>query len=177
MIRITFPLAELLFAGIWLLLRVCVWLCRRQIDWKREALLLLMYVNLAVLIRITFFPMSGVERPLTFDPETAYPFRVNLTPFVRLRDFAYRRDLLLNIIGNITMFIPGGVILPILYKRLDSAWKVLASGALISLCIELLQLPFPTRASDIDDLIFNTAGIANGYGIYALLTRFGKSKT
>ena len=44
----------------------------------------------------------------------------------------------------------------------------LAAGAGISLCIEILQLPFAVRASDIDDLILNTAGVMAGYGIYAL---------
>ena len=43
--------------------------------------------------------------------------------------------------------------------------KTVAAGALISLCIEILQLPFPSRASDIDDLILNTLGTAVGYGI------------
>ena len=45
--------------------------------------------------------------------------------------------------------------------------KTLAAGAGISLCIELLQLPFSVRATDIDDLIFNTLGTALGYGLFA----------
>lgn len=36
----------------------------------------------------------------------------------------------------------------------------------ISLCTEILQLPFPARATDIDDLILNMLGILIGYGIY-----------
>ena len=67
------------------------------------------------------------------------------------------------------MFIPCGIVLPIVYKRLDTFWKVLAAGAGLSLAIELLQLPFSTRATDIDDLLLNTLGTAAGYGILALV--------
>ena len=70
-----------------------------------------------------------------------------------------------NVAGNAAMFIPGGIILPIVYRQLNSFGKTVAAGALISLCIEILQLPFPSRASDIDDLILNTLGTAVGYGI------------
>ena len=42
-------------------------------------------------------------------------------------------------------------------------------GGGISLCIEIIQLPFSVRATDIDDLILNTVGVIVGYGIYALI--------
>ena len=132
--------------------------------------LLLMYVNLAVLLRITFFPMAradGRVQPLVLYTAALWPPRINLVPFVRLGDFAFRRELLLNVIGNVLMFIPSGIILPILYKKLDGFGKTVAAGAGISLCIELLQLPFSVRSSDIDDLILNTLGAAIGYGLFA----------
>ena len=174
MIEIPFPLSEIVFAGVWLLVRIAVWVRKKRIDWKREAVLLLMYMNLAVIIRLVFFPMSRVDghvQPLVFDAATMFPFRVNLVPFVNLCDYDSRRDLLLNVIGNPAMFIPSGIVLPIVYKRLNSFWKVLAAGAGISLCIEILQLPFSVRASDVDDLILNTAGVIVGYGIYALVRK------
>ena len=37
----------------------------------------------------------------------------------------------------------------------------------MSLCIEIIQLPFSVRASDVDDLILNVLGVAIGYGSYA----------
>lgn len=88
-------------------------------------------------------------------------------PFVHLFDYDNVRDIIWNIAGNMIMFIPTGIVLPVIYKKLDCFWKVVAVGALISLCIEILQLPFPSRASDVDDLILNTLGVAVGYWIYA----------
>jgi glycopeptide antibiotics resistance protein len=60
--------------------------------------------------------------------------------------------------------------LPIAYRQLNSFSRVVAAGAFISLCIEVIQLPFPSRASDIDDLIMNTLGVIVGYGIYAAVS-------
>ena len=172
MIEIPFLPVELAFAGLWLVLRLIVWLRNRHIDWRREAVLLLIYVDLAVLVRFTLFPMElagGRVQPLLFDPDIL-PLRVNLVPLVRLLDFLHygsRREILLNIVGNVAMFIPTGIVLPIVYRRLDSLGKVLLAGAGLSLCIELLQLPFRARATDVDDLLLNTLGTILGYGLYA----------
>ena len=172
MVEISFLFLEFIFASIWLVIRFVIWSKQKRIDWKREAVLLLMYINLAVIIRFTFFPMSKVDgrvQPLTFDIATAFPFRVNLLPLVNLFDYDSKRDLLVNVIGNVAMFIPSGIVLPIIYKRLDTFVKVLLAGGGISLCIEIIQLPFSVRATDIDDLILNTVGVIMGYGIYVLI--------
>ena len=172
MIEISFVFVELVYTAFWIISRFAIWIKKNHIDWKREAVLLLMYINLAVIIRFVFFPMSKVDgqvQPLIFDIATAFPFRVNLFPLVNLFDYDNKRDLLLNVIGNVAMFIPSGIVLPIIYKRLDSFVKVILVGGGISLCIEIIQLPFSVRASDVDDLILNTVGVIIGYGIYDLI--------
>ena len=172
MIEIPFIFLEIVFTAIWIINRIRIWISQKQIDWKQEAVLLLMYINLAVIIRFAFFPMSkldGLVQPLIFDIATAFPFGVNLLPLVNLFDYDSKRDLLLNVIGNAAMFIPSGIVLPIIYKRLDTFVKVLLAGGGISLCIEIIQLPFSVRATDIDDLILNVVGVVMGYGIYALI--------
>ncbi len=166
--------AELIFTCIWMIARIAVWLSRKRIDWKREIVLLLMYVNLAVIIRFVFFPkalVNGHVQPLVYDPAAVFPFRTNLIPLVHLFDYDSTRDILWNVVGNMAMFIPSGMILPVVYKKRNSFGKVLITGAFISLCIEILQLPFASRASDIDDLILNTLGVAVGYGIYTWIRR------
>lgn len=169
MLTITFLALEIAFVAIWLLIRAAVWLKQRRIDWKRDAVLLLMFINLAVILRFVFFPRNLVDghiQPLVFSAAEAFPLRVNLVPLVHLFEFDSVRDIIWNVAGNAAMFVPTGIVLPIVYKNLDRFWKVLAAGAFLSLCIEILQLPFPSRASDIDDIILNTLGVAIGYGIY-----------
>ena len=146
MIEISLLSGELVFAALWLLCRGILWLRQKKIVWKREAVLLLMFVNLAVLIRFVFY--------------------------VNILDYDSKREAAINIIGNTCMFIPTGIILPILYPRLNRFWKVLLAGAGLSLVIEIIQLFFPGSVSDIDDLILNTAGVAIGYGIYKLVRGF-----
>jgi glycopeptide antibiotics resistance protein len=99
------------------------------------------------------------------------PLRINLIPLVNILDYDIKREAAINIIGNISMFIPTGIIMPILYKRLDRFWKVLLAGAGLSLMIEMIQLLFPGSVTDIDDLILNAGGVAIGYGIYKLAVR------
>ena len=174
MFEISFPAAELIYTIVWIVIRIAVWIRRKKTDLKREAVLLLMYINLAVIIRFVFFPkalINGHIQPLVFDPASVFPFRVNLIPFVYLFDYRNVRDVIWNIVGNVTMFIPSGIVLPVIYKNLNSFGKVIEAGVFISLCIEILQLPFASRISDIDDLILNTLGVAVGYGIYALFRR------
>ena len=172
MFEISFLTTELAFTAIWLLIRAAVWVRQKRIDWKREAVLALMYINLAVIIRFVFFPRDLVDghiQPLVFEMAAVFPLRINLVPLVHLFDYGSVRDIIWNVAGNALMFIPSGIVLPIVYRQLNSFWKVTAAGAFISLCIEILQLPFSSRASDIDDLIINTLGVAAGYGIYAAI--------
>ena len=115
--------------------------------------------------------VDGQVQPLIFEWATAWPFRVNLIPIVNLMDYDSKRDLLINLIGNFAMFIPTGVMTPLIYRKIDSFWKVTLTGFLLSLSIEIIQLPFAVRASDVDDLILNTLGCMVGYGIYALVRK------
>lgn len=127
-----------------------------------------------VMIRFAFFPKALVDghvQPLIFDPEAVFPLRINLAPIVHLFDYSHTRDLVWNVAGNVAMFIPSGIVLPVVYRQLDGFWKTVAAGALLSLCIEILQLPFAARTSDIDDLILNTLGVVIGYGIHAAVRR------
>ena len=175
MIKISLLTGELCFALLWLLCRGMIWIQQKKIVWKRETFLLLMYVNLAVLIRFVFYPfftVNGQIQPLIISMNSIQPLRVNLIPLVNILDYDIKREAAINIIGNVCMFIPTGIIMPILYKRLDCFWKVLLAGAGLSLVIEMIQLLFPGSVTDIDDLILNTAGVGIGDGIYKLVCCF-----
>ena len=174
MIKISLLTGELCFTVLWILSRGMIWMQQKKVVWKREVLLLLMYINLAVLIRFVFYPfftVNGEVQPLIINMSSLQPLRVNLIPLVNILDYDIKREAAINIIGNISMFIPTGVIMPILYKRLDCFWKVLLAGAGLSFVIEVIQMLFPGSVTDIDDLILNTLGVAVGYGVYAACKR------
>lgn len=178
MIAIPFAAGSALVVLGWLVFRAVIYIRTGQFHWKHEAVQLLFLVNLLVIHRMTFHPfekLDGQVQPLIFDIATAWPFRLNLVPFVNLLAYDAKRDLLLNLIGNTAMFIPTGIMTPLIYKNRNGFGKTVLTGFLISLTIEIMQLPFAVRASDVDDLILNTLGCAIGYGILTLC-RFCKRK-
>ena len=174
MIQITYGTMVLFISAVWCAARAFCALKTRQFRWGRELGLLLVYICVVVVARFTFFPFSRVDgqiQPLVFDPATVFPPRINWIPFVNLMDYPDRRDILLNVIGNVAMFIPLGIVWPGVYKNLNTHGKTIAAGVGVSLAIEILQLPFFTRVTDIDDLILNSAGYLLGYGICLLVKR------
>ena len=64
------------------------------------------------------------------------------------------------------MFIPVGIVWPCCFKKLDTIRKTVAAAFLFPLFIEISQLPFYDRCSDVDDLILNTTGIFLGAVIF-----------
>lgn len=90
--------------------------------------------------------------------------------------------LLINVIGNVVVFVPLGLGLAGLGHR-DRSWptfgRALLGGFLLSLAIELMQLAIPGRATDVDDLIFNTLGTMLGALVFLAfyqLIHNGRSK-
>lgn len=71
---------------------------------------------------------------------------------------------------NIILFIPFGILLPMLWKQKFSFVQTICIGFLLSLSIEVLQL-FNFRASDMNDILTNTIGTFCGYIIFWLFLR------
>lgn len=77
---------------------------------------------------------------------------------------------IVNLLGNVLMFVPLGLFLPRLWPRLCEFRRFLMSVAAVILIIELLQLFTLLGSCDIDDLILNVLGAAIGYRIYKLIS-------
>lgn len=138
----------------------------------REIRLTLIYICIVVIFRFVYFPLHHVDgkiAPLPFDSSKILPVWMNLLPFTFLTD---RYDgWLINVVGNILMFVPVGIVWPVCFKKLDTYGKAVLAGGGFSLFIELTQLCFYDRSTDIDDLILNTAGAAIGAAIYFFIKR------
>ena len=183
MVEIHYSAMVILISVLWVLVRAIINLKNHSICWKRELQLMLVYICLIVVARFTFCPFGKVDgkiQPLIFDASNAFPPRINWIPMVNLLDYEVFGEILLNLIGNTAMFIPIGIVWPSVFKQLDTHGKVIAAGVGFSLCIEILQLPFYDRVTDVDDLILNSLGYLMGYGIYLLVKKIaavvGKDK-
>lgn len=171
MIYISYPFLIALISILWILARIYFCIKAKSFSLKREIQLLLVYICIVVVARFTFFPFGKVDgqiQPLVFDAAKAFPPRINPLPFVYMTDYPTTGEILLNFVGNTFMFLPLGIVWPAVFKQLDTHKKVILSGVGTSLLIEILQLPFFDRVSDIDDLILNSLGFLMGYGIYLL---------
>lgn len=106
---------------------------------------------------------------------------INLVPFRTVMRYvrllgrrpgaALLRHAVINLAGNVVMFIPLGFFLPQLFPKLRKIWKTLLSSAGIVVLVELVQLFTLVGSCDIDDLILNLLGAAMGYGLYRLTTK------
>ena len=171
MFQISYQALLIAITVAWCLARLAVALKQKRASLKRELQLILVYICIVVVARFTFFPFSKVNgqiQPLVFHIANAFPFRINWVPMVNLTDYPTMREILINVIGNTAMFIPLGIVWPCVYKELNTPVKAIAAGAGFSLLIEMLQLPFYDRVSDVDDLILNSLGFILGYLIYLL---------
>ena len=98
---------------------------------------------------------------------------INLVPFRTITSFFvhFNMDIfLVNIVGNIIMFMPWGFGIVLLWKRNRHIGSVMGYSLLLPLFIETSQL-FIGRSVDVDDLILNFAGGCLGASIYFLLKR------
>ena len=171
MFQISYQTLIIAITVAWCLARLAAALKQKRASLKRELQLILVYICIVVVARFTFFPFSKVNgqiQPLVFNLANAFPFRINWVPMVNLTDYPTMREILINVIGNTAMFIPLGIVWPCVYKELNTPIKAIAAGAGFSLLIEILQLPFYDRVSDVDDLILNSLGFILGYLIYLL---------
>ena len=90
---------------------------------------------------------------------------INLIPFHYDEEQSYHLN---EVLKNVTIFMPLGVYFKMLKIK---GKKAILFGMLFSLGLEVLQYVLAIGATDITDIITNTAGTAIGVGIHALLSR------
>lgn len=98
---------------------------------------------------------------------------INLVPFRTIAGFFRLFSLdafLVNIVGNIVMFIPWGFGLVLLWKRKQKVLSVVLHSLALPVFIETCQL-FIGRSVDVDDLILNFAGGCLGAVLYLVVRK------
>lgn len=111
-------------------------------------------------------PTSGFHLDIRIDEISLIPFK----GIVEMIQGGINTHSIINIIGNIVMFMPIGFLIPLVYDKLNSYKKVVLFGFVTSLIIELTQL-FLARGTDVDDLILNTIGAVLGYLVFIIFEK------
>lgn len=76
-----------------------------------------------------------------------------------------------QILYNVLVFIPWGILLPEIFKVMRRFRFVVASAAGLSFVIELVQLIFRLGLFEFDDIFHNTLGAFIGYGLWRVIRR------
>ncbi|MFL6216141.1 MAG: VanZ family protein [Blastocatellia bacterium] len=179
--------ATLLLVGLmlplWVATRFAISVYRRrrgrQTSTSRELLLASLFLYLVFLAAVTIvpLPMSRSRIPRADD--------INLVPILPLlRCFQLqpsgipesRRFCIQNLLGNIVLFLPLGILLPLVFQRINSLQRVLIVAAVASCGIELTQFVSRQFGSyryvDINDVILNTLGACLSFACFAIVRHY-----
>ena len=138
---------------------------------KNNILGALLIIYLTAVASITLFPIP-------FDCDNPYNQLCNFVPFASIYSLISNGEYAVkNILGNIVMFIPFGIIITLLNYKKISFLKLIFIGLSMSVAIEFLQffigliIGFMYRSVDIDDVILNTLGAVVGFLIIKIIPK------
>jgi len=135
--------------------------------------------HIAAVVALTLFPLTA-QREVIQEGRALQLASNNFIPVMNTIDAIGqgRQSAVLRLaLGNIAALAPLGVYGPFLWPRLRRWQAVLMAGIGASLAVETAQLLISTalgytyRVADVDDVIFNAAGVMLGYAVYRLLAR------
>lgn len=161
---------ELLSAGIPFLLAFIVYAHMRKtrgVGLKTGTTILVvmlaLYVTAAFCVTGAGTLYDALRYRLALSPE-----QINLLPFSKEIDPV-------GYLLNIVLFLPLGILAPLLRGKRRPLLFTVGAGAGLSLLIELSQL-LNNRSSDIDDLLLNTIGAILGFALYCVWDRGRKAR-
>lgn len=138
---------------------------------KRSIVVLALIVYVAALLYIVFLEptrSSGEHyAPPRWVPlKSTYDFIIEAGHSIR-----YWLFFLLNLLGNIILFMPFGALTDALSGTPANKFRVIITACFFSGCIEVLQLVFRIGVFDADDILLNTLGAYLGLCIYRFLVK------
>ena len=152
----------------WLVFRLYrLWAAEQRSSFQREVLLLTFVVYLSGVAAATLIPnhnsRSAAEAAVGVD---LHPNLASLTCSSPLlpRGSKQRSFCMRNARGNVMLFLPLGVLLPLVWRRLRF-WRGIQIGIAVSCGIELVQYfsrAWSNRNADVNDVILNVLGACLG---------------
>lgn len=146
-------------------------------DPRRSPLLRFLFlVYCGVMLWLLFFRSWGWDDGLSY--RQMLQNNINLTPLLTIRNYlqvvVHRTNdsvlahCIINLAGNIFLFIPLGYLLPKIFAKQENFFRFFLTCTVSILLVELLQLFTLLGSFDVDDLILNLAGMTIGFIFYHL---------
>ena len=134
------------------------------------------FIYCGFMIWLLFFRSGGWIEGLSYEQQLRQ--NINLQPFLTIGNYwkvLCRRTnnqalmhSIINLGGNIFLFIPIGVFLPRIYPKLRNYFRFICACFGIMFLVEALQLFTLLGSFDVDDLILNLFGMSLGFISYHL---------
>lgn len=152
----------------------------------RKSIKYFCYVALAlygiIMLYLLYGQRIGLSVPGTYLDRLSENY--NLIPFKTVGEYAdmmlnssnpyLRQHAIINLFGNIIIFIPLGFLIPCISLRFRTFAKHLLACIGIILIIEISQLLSLLGSCDIDDLILNLCGTSVGFAVFLLIKHLTK---
>ena len=141
---------------------------------KREKIVFRILFAIYVLLVIYFLFFAEMTGRTISDRTYHY----NLILFKEIKRFVIYRDqlgwftVLANLVGNVLIFVPFGMMIPFLTKHFKKFLGVLLLTFELSVLVELVQLVTKVGSCDVDDILLNTIGGVIGYVCYVIAVRW-----
>jgi glycopeptide antibiotics resistance protein len=131
-----------------------------------------------LVLAVTVFPVTVGQPAFSMAADPNWRDSMNIVPFRTIELYA-RSSLVgiarVNLLGNLALLAPMGFLAPMLWRRLDTWFRMIGLAVAGAVSIELLQFArryvfgMVGRSVDIDDVILNTAGALAVYAVYRAL--------
>ncbi len=134
---------------------------KKRLSIGKLVLLMIFLVYLAVVFGAVFGSRAG----------GFWQTKIHLQPFSSYREAWYTFSVKAwrNLILNILMFLPMGVLLPLVFQKCRKFWVTYLAGFGISVLIEFVQFVTRRGVVEFDDVFNNTLGTMIGYGFFAIV--------
>lgn len=137
-----------------------VWFLLHHARQLNKGVLALLVTYLLAVLFITLLSRQGQHN-------TSVIMELELFRALQMQD----TEVLQHILENMALFVPLGILLPMLHRSLRSGWWALLGGAALSTMIETTQLVLAAGQCDVNDILANTLGALAGYGLFWLFGR------
>ncbi|MGN0156689.1 MAG: VanZ family protein [Lachnospiraceae bacterium] len=148
---------------------------------KNKCLLLIFILYILFVIKVIVFKYSyaqlqeivnGWQKDVIWEGLST----ANFTPLKTIKMYIRYYELpgirsFANLFGNVLIFVPFGMLLPMIHKASQNIMVLLANGFLFVLGIEVFQLFSAFGAFDVDDIMLNCLGVLIGGVLYHILSR------
>lgn len=150
---------------------------KNKISLKKHILVFILCLYIGGVIAVTLFPLPFQNEVIEEGREMQY-FHNNFIPFFSLVDIIKSRNLhtiIRNILGNIILTIPLGILIPMIIRKMDSVKRIFILSLSFSIVIELTQfiissiLGYTYKITDVDDIFLNIIGVLIGYICFKLI--------